>query len=114
MRLRQVHRCDFRRSEVTNCNDLARTMGATAPGEVVLLRSFSGDQLRFVFRAEEVEQTGKDGRARTRTVWRSYHLRLDGGTWDPLLLAHYAERAGIRLDNQRLYRIAERHLKAVA
>lgn len=114
MRLKLIYDCDFRKSEATNYvqamkeNDIdLRT------NEVIVLKSLNGLQLKFVYPVIEVEQTMFRGEKRPRKVYRSLHLRLDGGHWDPLLLALYADRVGIQFDNKKLYETAEKHLQPV-
>lgn len=115
MKLKLVYECDFRKSEASNFvsamkeNDLDMRSG-----DVIMLKSLNGNQIKFVYPVIEITQSMYGGIKRDRKVYRSLHLRLDGGHWDPLLLAEYATRVGIQLDNKKLYEVAERHLKIVA
>lgn len=63
-------------------------------GYVVLLLSKSKDQMCFVHGFETF--TDKNKSAVRRVLW-SEKLRLDRGTWNPLMLVNYAERVGLGL-----------------
>lgn len=114
MKLKLVHRCNFRRSEATNFAEAVKSHKLTlGPNDVVMLQSMTGDQLVFVWRSTAVSHRVGSALA-IRNVLRSERLRLDGGQWDPMLIVTYATRAGIRLDNLDLYRRADKHLRRAA
>jgi hypothetical protein len=108
VRLRAIATVDFRKSEAAN---LAEFLRATAmhlrPGEVVLFRSQSGNQLLFVSDYRQIE-----GPLGAREVLQSVRLRLRG-TREPRLLAAYAEQARLRIDGlDRFERFYRRELRA--
>ena len=95
MRLRFVKRCSFRKSELTNFQEMAVTeRSQLKTGDCVMLLSLSENQLVFVYGFTDF------GRG---TVLRSERLRLSAGTWDPLMLAEYAAKAGIELDGLKRF-----------
>lgn len=97
MRLKYIETCSFHKSEMTNFFELSKkNRWKLSAGEVVLLISKGGDQLVFIYAADEAI---KDGVERPLKLLRSERLRLThGGTWDPIMLSEYAEEAGIKLD----------------
>lgn len=100
MRLVLVKRVSFRKSEATN---FAETRGHATlnKGEVICFYSARGDQVVFVYRKITVE--GADGK-RAFEVLASQRLRLiSGETWNPLMLGNYAQRAGLKIDNLKLF-----------
>jgi len=106
MRLRYIERADFRKSEQTNFVEVQRRqkleLGAK---DVVMLISTKGNQLVFVHGFDQY-QNGV-----TRQILRSERLRLTSGTWNPLMLANYAESVGIKIDGIKRF---EEHYKALA
>ena len=109
MKLRLIERCDFRKNELTNYIEILKKrplkLGAD---DCVLLINHQEDQLIFIFGFDHA----KDTKGEKRMVLRSEKLRLTSeerdaegnvirrhiGKWEPLLLANYAERAGIELE----------------
>lgn len=86
-----VVEADFRKNEATNFAEWSKKH-SVKPGQVVLFLSKSKDQMVFVhgFSALKVSD------AIRRVLW-SERLRLDRGTWNPLMLVNYAERVGLGL-----------------
>lgn len=106
--MKRIETVSFARSEATN---LAKTLTekeheALGKDDVVLFVSKGGGQLVFVWGWENFEMDGRP----EREVLRSERLRLKRGTWNPLLLANYAEEVGIKLDG--LKRFEEHYARA--
>ncbi len=103
LRLRHVQQADFRKSEVTNL-ELMRIVNphlvnSLRPTDVILFITTSGKQLLFVygyhrFRHQEAQ----------RTVLPSLRLRLLESSWNPDMLAAYAEEVGLQIINLQLFR----------
>lgn len=97
MRLRAIETVSFRNSERTNYDKWAKAGGTLASGDVVLFVSLGGEQLVFVSKPVQINMTAHGG-VGTREVLFSQRLRVAGGTWNPLMLANYAEQVGLQLD----------------
>jgi hypothetical protein len=107
LRLRYIETVDFRASEHTNYLLAIRKypyLAKLKPKDAVLLISRKRDQLIFVYGFGIT--TGLRG---VRRYLRSERLRLENGSWDPLMLQNYAEEAGIFLEG---IKTLEEHLKA--
>jgi hypothetical protein len=107
LRLRYIDAVDFRASEMTNYMLALRkqpSLGRFKSNDAVLFLSKKRDQLIFVYGF--FMTNGEDG---VRRFLRSERLRLDGGTWDALMLQNYANDVGIRLEGIKTF---EEHLKA--
>jgi hypothetical protein len=110
MRLRLVVTADFRKTEATNWDELRaaydKSRGAepgTIPpdvkkGEVVLMLSTLRNQLVFVYPPYEAQFNGT-----TVKIVASRRLRIEGGRFDPRMLANYAEDVGLRLEGMKRY-----------
>ncbi len=97
MRLKHVATVDFRRSELTNFEELVKknaSLKALKKDDVVLFLSRGGDQVVFVHGFNNVE--GEKGT--TSIFMESVKLRMiHGSTWNPLMIANYAKKVGIHL-----------------
>lgn len=99
MRLRYVGAGDFRKSGRMQFEELVKkkpslaTLGAK---DVVILRSFIGNQIRILegFTGE----LGKTSRGNARKVFEYHQFTLEHGTWDDLMVADYALMRGIKLE----------------
>jgi hypothetical protein len=99
IRLKAFAHVSFHKSEETNFNEFLRTKyGATIrKGESVMFISKSENQYVFVEPAEEFEDTNGSGKKVRVRVLASQRFRIRGSKWSPLMLAKYAELAGIRI-----------------
>lgn len=107
LRLRYIQTVDFRASEHTNYMAAIRKyryLSKLKPTDAVLFISRKKDQLIFVYGFGMT--TGLHG---VRRYLRSERLRLENGSWDPLMLQNYAGEAGIYLEG---IKTLEEHLKA--
>ena len=90
---------DFRCSEWTNYETFRRSKkfpGELRPHEAFLFVSKKGDQLVWIMNVGEYEF--ENGRLLTRNIIDSRRWRItSGGTWNPMMLADYAEEVGIDL-----------------
>jgi hypothetical protein len=68
-------------------------------GETYLFVSTSGNQLLWVLRYEDKVLVHKTMRKRIETL----RFRVSGGSWNPLMLANYAEEIGITLEGIRKF-----------
>jgi hypothetical protein len=107
MRLRHVATVDFRRSELSNYEDVVREhaqLSKLGKDDVVLFLSRSRDQLIFVHGFSQVEGgTGKS------VFIRSVRLRMvRGASWNPLMVVNYAKQVGIQLKGLKTF---EEHYK---
>jgi hypothetical protein len=99
LKLRLVYKTDFRKNESTNYEAAVKEHELTLRGDdVVLLVSKAWNQLIFVWRPTEME--GARGPIR---VVSSRRLRLQGGSWNPLMLANYAGSVGLELNGLKLF-----------
>ena len=71
--------------------------GALGPDEAYLFVSQTGNQLVFVLGERAIESRSGTRYAKTRTLidWRGW--RIDGGTFEPLMLENYANNVGLTL-----------------
>jgi len=99
LRLKLIHEADFRKSEETNFLELEKAgkVPKLKKGEGILLISKSKNQIVFVEKAEEFDFEKSNGRVVHARIVPSQRYRLHGTTWDNLMLANYAERAGFRV-----------------
>lgn len=96
MRLRHIERVDFRKSEMTNFDLVAKRMKLRLKkGEAALLISNRGNQLVFVYGYGAVDDE--------HVCLRSERLRLTSGSWNPLMLANYAGQVGLQLEGIRRF-----------
>lgn len=115
MRLRYIEQVDFRRSEITNFNDLRKREPALIKSlksdDVVLFISSRRTQIVFVWAQDRLTLGGKDVNVTT-----SLRYRISGSTWNPLMLRDYAEAVGIHLEGAwiKKYEWHVQHLKAAA
>lgn len=92
--LRAVVEGDFRKNEATLYNEYLKKNPAPFGDSVILFISLSRNQMVFVHGFEALADKSKHG---IRRVLWSERLRLDRGTWNPLMLVNYAERVGLHL-----------------
>lgn len=87
-----IHRCDFRKNEVTNysaaCISLFLQKKRLGSNDVVLLISTTSNQMIFCWQPIFVNG---------RPCYRSLRLRLPEGCWDMLALQDYAKQIGLHL-----------------
>ena len=90
LRLRHVAQVGFNRSEMTNFLSLPASVRRRLKGnDAVAMVSKTGNQIVFVYAPKSHEK---------KTVFQSARLRIQGSSgWNPLMLANYAEAAGINL-----------------
>jgi len=91
LRLKAVIQCSFVRSEASNLALFRKEghyPGDLRKGEAFLFIAKGMNQVVFIFKTFKVEG---------RTVVDSRRLRLDGGTWNPMMLQNYANAVGINL-----------------
>ena len=92
---------DFRCSERTNYDKFrasGKFPGVLRTGEVFLFLSRGGDQLVWLINAGESQLNLAGKKARIYEVTDSRKWRISrGGTWNPMMLANYAEEVGIEL-----------------
>jgi hypothetical protein len=104
MRLRYITQADFRRSERTNFIDAQRRGELPVnlrAGDVIAFVSHGRDQILFVQMRTEVSVNARTGAP--VCVWQSHRLRIEGGRWNPLMLANYASKVGLKLDGLRRF-----------
>ena len=109
MVLKHIETCDFRNSEQTNYLLLLKAsphLRALKSNEVVLLRSRSGDQLVFTNGFKYVG----GGASGMLMYLESVRLRLEKGSWSPLMIANYARQVGIILQG---IKTLEEHIESV-
>lgn len=106
MRLRYIEAVDFRKSEYHNFMDIQkRAKLDLSKDDCILLISHGGNQLIFVYGFANL-QNGYSG----RQVLRSERYRLLRGTWEPMMLADYAEQVGIKLEGIKKFEEHYKHL----
>lgn len=99
MRLKHFAFCNFRATEETNTNKMRMTTE-----ECALLVSIGRDQFMFVKGKDVAVIETSDGRTKPVTVLPSQKYRVIGkGHFEPKLINHYAEQAGITLDNYKSF-----------
>lgn len=102
MRLKAIEHVSFRKTEATNFDEVTRKLKLKlSPHEVVCLVSLTGNQIVFVYGWSPSRK--QDTKTTKQMVLRSERLRLDHGTWEPLMLGNYARKVGLHLDNIRLF-----------
>lgn len=112
LRLRRIATVNFVRSELTNFMGLLQEhpeLRNLKAGDVVLLRSTSGDQLAFIHGFQEA-WSGKKGDATKVMYLHSVRLRLLKGSWNSLMIADYAKRVGIELEGLPTF---DKHLQRI-
>ena len=103
MRLKLIHRGDFRKSELTLFNEAMKAHKGLKLGsdDCVLFISGNGKILKFVYGFTEQEvmrYSTKETTGNTTKILESTVYRIDGsGTWNPLMLRNYADAAGVSL-----------------
>jgi len=100
VRLRRVERGDFRTTERTMFENLPAALRRKLKGsDAVCFVSGVGNQIVFVYGFTNVGLTKATGRHKPRRygIVTSVRLRLTGSTWNPLMLANYADACGIEL-----------------
>lgn len=108
MRLKYIATVDFRKNETTNFEEHAKKgRWKLKANEVVCFVSRLKTQVVFVHTPQGMGETSQGNE---RIVVRSQRLRISYGTWDPMMLANYANMAGIRLEGIRRF---EEHYKSV-
>lgn len=113
LRLRLIALVDFRKSELTNFNEVSAPAHIRATNDCVMLVNKQGTQLVFVYGFSNVTDSREPAEgAQTHQVLHSERLRLTSGRWNPLMLANYAQRAGIELEGIR--RFEEHYRQALA
>ena len=108
VRLRKVVTADFRKNEATNwqlLEDEGEIPRGLKADDVICMLSHTQTQIVFVRPPYEHAINGK-----VIKVTASQRLRIAGGSWNPLLLANYAEDVGLRLVGLPKF---EEHYRAV-
>lgn len=114
MRLRYITRADFRKSAETMINEALKEVKTLdlGPNDCILMISGTGRILRFVFGFLTHGQVSSAGKVLGRDVRvlpsRDYRI-CDGGTWNPHMLANYAQEIGLELAHLKKF---EAHLRA--
>lgn len=107
MRLRHVATVDFRRSELSNYNEIVgehAQLAKLGKDDVILFLSKNQDQVIFVHGFSQVH--GDKGKS---LYIKSVRLRMiKGATWNPLMIANYAKQVGIELKGLKTF---EEHYK---
>lgn len=95
VKLVEIKEVNFRQSEATNFAKLPKGKRESLKnGEAICFISRMGNQLVFVHKGGTF---GKTARGLQRTVVYSTRLRLTRGTWNPDMLANYADEVGLEL-----------------
>lgn len=90
--LKKIEVADFRKSEATLYDDFAwrnRRLGGLKKNEVILFISLTGNQCIWIINVTH-NPSG-------RRIVDSRRWRVEGGVWNPLMIANYAEQVGLRL-----------------
>ena len=110
MRLREIVWVSFCYSEQTMFAQYRQKNGARvktfSPDDVVLFISRTGTQMKFVWNWDRLEVL-KEGAMMPVKILTSANYRIEGGTWDPLMLGEYAHFAGVGLDGDWIKRFKE-------
>jgi hypothetical protein len=116
MRIRYIFRGSFQKNEVTLFHEAMTEAGELTLGhdDCILLVSQSEKLLKFVWRQITTSRKNVDGtNGKLSTVVSSQLYRIvDGGTWNPLMLANYAEQVGIQLEGLKKFEQYYRALRA--
>lgn len=103
VRLRHIMRGDFRKSEETLTNEVMKEIRDLKLGQrdAICMLSSNGKILRFVFGFLEDDMIDAKGHTvqdkRTRILPSRQYRITQHGTFNPLMLANYAESMGIEL-----------------
>jgi hypothetical protein len=117
LRLLLIHYGDFRKSELTLFNEVAKKNRGLKVGkhDVVALISGNGKQIKFIHGFTSMEVIGGKTRevtGRKTRILQSDAFRIDGaGSWNPLMLANYAAAVGIELIGLKKFEETYRRLK---
>lgn len=116
LRLRRIFTVNFSRSPLTNFLLLVRKhreLKELGPHDVVCLRSMGGDQCAFVHGFQgQIDEGGKPYACLAWHGMRLVDLDKNDPTapssarrqWNDLMLADYAKKAGIKLENLKTWR----------
>ena len=111
MRIRYIETADFRRCDLSLFQmfyqDHMLFTQSLKKDDVVVFVSKKGNQLLFVHGFVHINE-GYEGARFERTVLASTRYRLLNTTWNPLMLANYAEAAGLKIQGLKLF---EEHYK---
>lgn len=94
VKLKAVVLCSFVKSELTNLREFQEHRsypGDLKPGEVFLFLSRGGNQVIFILDDTEVV----NGHAYPTVDSRRW--RMEGGTWDPMMMQEYAGKVKLHL-----------------
>ena len=115
MKLRYIHHSDFRKSEVTLYEEAKKASGGLDLGwdDCVLLVSGNGKILRFVYQPSDqpTQMKSPRGAKKTKVVQSETYRIVGGGTWNPLMLANYANDCGVELEGIRKFETYFKELK---
>lgn len=75
--------------------------GGLGSGDCLLFLSRGMNQLLFLWSPTNTEDTQRHGK---RTIFRSIRLRIEGGTWNPLMIQNYANEVGLEFVGLRNFR----------
>lgn len=114
MRLKLIHKADFRKNEHTLFMEALKENPELIlnANECILLLSTNRKQLKFVFRPKEISYVNAEAKNGTKTnVLASELYRItEAGCWNPLMLANYAENVGIELEGLAKFASYYKHL----
>lgn len=103
-RLRRVESAHFGMSEATMFMKLpAQVRNDLGPNDVVCFVSMTLNQVLFIWKIQDLPAPKRKVKSTKRKKWpnaifRSVRLRMTGGDeWNPVMLADYAEKCGIKL-----------------
>lgn len=102
LRLRYIHRGDFRKSEWTLTQEALQVIKGLklGPEDCIMLLSGTGKMIKFVFgliQHDGVMDSGGHTRTAKMLPSRTYRM-VEGGTFHPLMIANYADELGLTLE----------------
>ncbi len=110
VKLVEIKEANFRQSEATNFAKLPKSRRESLKnGEAICFVSRMGNQLVFVHKGGEF---GKTVQGKERRVVYSTRLRLTRGTWNPIMLADYADEVGLELLGLKKFEVHYDKLRA--
>lgn len=109
MRIKRVVEADFRRSDFGLFSLFQKEnrpfVEALGKNDIVVFVSKRGNQLLFIHGFGEID---------SRPVLPSVKYRLLQGSWNPLMLRNYAEKAGMKIDGLKMFEDYFGHLREAA
>jgi len=108
---------DFRRNSETLYNEVPKSVrDRLKRDEAICFVSGTGNQVMFIYKAATVGMTQGNSlhKPRKRTLVTSVRMRLNVGSFNPEMLANYADEVGIELVGLRRFEERYEHLLEAA